>query len=52
MLHILDVEKETFWNDAFLKVGCVLQDEMVVVTGLAGDMNGHIVNNNLGCNGI
>jgi len=40
-----DEEKKNFWNDVFMKVGCVPQDDMVVV---ADDMNGHLGNSNLG----
>jgi len=42
-------EKESFWDDVFMKVGIVPQDEMVVV---AVDVNGHVGSNNLGYNGI
>ena len=42
-------EKESFWNDVFVKVGFVPQDEMVVVVV---DMNGHVGNNNLGYTGM
>ena len=38
-----DEEKESLSNNVFIKVGCVPQDEMVVV---AGDMNGHVGNSN------
>jgi len=32
-------EKEHFWNELFLLVSCIPQNEMAV---LAGDMNGHV----------
>ena len=44
-----NAKKESFWSDVFMKVGCVPQDEMVVV---ADDMNGHVGNSNLGYSGI
>jgi len=34
-----EAEKESFWNEVFHLVSCILQSEMVV---LAGDMNGHV----------
>ena len=33
--------KESFWNDVFMKVGCVPQAEMVVLAGDTKFVNGH-----------
>jgi len=41
-------EKESFWNDVFHLVTCILQNEMVV---LAGDMNGYVGSSNVGYDG-
>jgi len=43
-----DEEKESFWDDVFQLVSCILQNEMVV---FAGDMNGHIGSSNVGYDG-
>ena len=39
-------EKENFWNELFHLVSCIPQNEMVV---LAGDTNGHVGSNSVGC---
>jgi len=41
-------EKESFWNEVFHLVSCILQNEMVV---LAADMNGHDGSSNVGYDG-
>ena len=41
-------EKESFWNNMFHLVSCIPQNETVV---LAGDMNGHAGNSNVGYDG-
>ena len=45
---LVDEEKETFWNEVFHLVSCILQNELVV---FAGDMNGHIGSSNVGYGG-
>ena len=44
-----DEEKESFRNEVFHLVSCILQNKMVV---FAGDMNGHIGSSNVGYDGI
>jgi len=44
----LEEEKESFWNEVFLLVSCIPQNEIVV---LAGDMNGHVGSSNVGYDG-
>jgi len=45
----LEKEKESFWNELFYFVSCMLQNEMVV---LAGDINGHVGSSNVGYDGM